>query len=92
MADVNRNGSEQAGVFTTAGLARYLECKPPALVRMRRENRGPRWTRVGRLVRYPISWVKEWIQENEGSTSVPTGAPGCEIAPNAPETGGPDGN
>ena len=66
MADVNRDGSEQAGVFTTAGLARYLECKPPALVRMRRENRGPRWTRVGRLIRYPRSWVQEWLEANEG--------------------------
>lgn len=62
MADVNRDDSEQAGVFTTAGLAKYLECKPPALARMRRENRGPRYTKVGKLIRYPRSWVQEWLE------------------------------
>ena len=47
-------------------LAAMLRCTPAALRRMRREGRGPRWTRVGRLIRYPRSWVQEWLEANEG--------------------------
>ena len=62
MEGIDHSGSEQAGVFTTFGLARYLECKPATLTRMRRENRGPRYTKVGRLVRYPRPWVLDWLE------------------------------
>ena len=57
----------QGGVFTEPELASDLKCKPAALRRMRREGRGPRWIRVGRLIRYPRAWVQEWIEANEGS-------------------------
>ncbi len=82
----------QMPVITERDVAALLCCSPAALRRMRREGRGPRWTRVGRLVRYPLRWVQDWIEANEGNTSVPTGTPGGKIVPNATETGGPDAN
>ncbi len=56
----------QDGVFTEAELAAFLKCTRAALRRMRREHRGPRWTRVGRLVRYPGNWIREGPESNEG--------------------------
>ncbi len=43
-----------------------LEVRPGTMRRMRREGRGPRWVRVGKLIRYPRAWVWEWLQKNEG--------------------------
>jgi len=34
------------------------------LRRMRREGRGPRFTRIGRLVRYPEDWLYKYIEAN----------------------------
>ena len=42
--------------------AEFLGCSRALLRRMRREGRGPRWTRVGRLVRYPSDWLSEYIE------------------------------
>lgn len=42
-------------------LARFLGCTPAALQLWRRENRGPAYVRVGRLVRYTGRDVKAWI-------------------------------
>ena len=47
-------------------LGSMLRCTVAALRRMRREKRGPRWTHVGKLVRYPRKWVENWIAANEG--------------------------
>ncbi len=58
----------QGGVLTETELASYLKCTRAALHRMRRESRGPRWVRVGRLVRYPVAWLSEYINANEGHT------------------------
>ena len=63
---VEGNILNQDKLFTESSLAKYLECTAAALRRMRREKRGPRWVRVGRLVRYPRRWVEEWLQANEG--------------------------
>lgn len=65
MSDI---GLEMLGepVFTESDLAKRLKCTNAALRRMRREKRGPRWMRVGRLVRYPAAWVREWMAANEG--------------------------
>ena len=59
----------QIPAITERDVAALLRCSPAALRRMRREGRGPRWTRVGRLVRYPLRWVQDWIEANEGSRS-----------------------
>lgn len=42
--------------------ADFLGCSPPLMRRMRREGRGPRYTRIGRLVRYPEAWLLEYIE------------------------------
>lgn len=45
--------------------ARYLGCSPALLKKMRAENRGPKYTMVGkRLVRYPLRWLEEYVERN----------------------------
>jgi hypothetical protein len=46
------------------GAAAILNCSPALLKRMRRDRRGPRWTRVGRLVRYPEAWLLDFVEAN----------------------------
>ena len=65
----------ELNILTERDLAAMLRCTPSALRRMRREGRGPRWTRVGRLIRYPRPWVQDWIEGNEGTVQDIT-APG----------------
>lgn len=50
--------------LTEREVAAILRCSVAALRRMRRERRGPKWTRVGRLVRYPEPWLREFIEQN----------------------------
>ena len=71
--------TRRSGVFTEPELASDLKCKPAGLRKMRREGRGPGWTRVGRLVRYPRAWVQEWLEANEGT--VPSATPVTELPP-----------
>ncbi len=44
--------------------AKLLGCSVALLRRMRREGRGPQFTRIGRLVRYPEDWLYQYIEEN----------------------------
>ncbi len=44
--------------------AELLGCSVALLRRMRREGRGPKYTRIGRLVRYPEDWLYQYIEEN----------------------------
>ena len=60
------NAIEQLEVMTEPELQETLKLKPGALRRMRREGRGPRWFRVGRLVRYDRRKGLEWLEANEG--------------------------
>lgn len=53
--------------LTEREVAELLRCSGACLRRMRREGRGPRWTRVGRLVRYPELWLREFIERNANS-------------------------
>jgi len=43
--------------------AEFLDCSVALLRRMRREGRGPRFTRIGRLIRYPESWLVEYVKK-----------------------------
>jgi hypothetical protein len=45
----------------TAGL---LRCTKSALRRWRREARGPKFYRLGRLIRYEASDLAEWLYAN----------------------------
>ena len=49
-------------------VARMLNCSRATLRRMRREHRGPRWTRVGRMIRYPDEWMTEYVERHAGVT------------------------
>ncbi len=50
--------------FTDIEMAKHLKCSTAALRKWRRQGYGTRWTRVGRLVRYPQAWLRDWIEEN----------------------------
>ena len=52
-------------ILTEREVPSLPKCTVPGLKRMRCEKRGPRWCRVGRLVRYSVRWVEEWLAENE---------------------------
>lgn len=57
--------------LTEYELAEAWSMSPAALRRMRREGRGPRWTRIGRLVRYPVEWLHEFLEARAGQESAP---------------------
>jgi hypothetical protein len=44
--------------------ARYLQCSRALLRKMRWRQTGPRWTKVGHLVRYPKLWLLEFLEAN----------------------------
>ncbi len=44
--------------------ADFLDCSAALMRRMRREGRGPKWTRVGRLIRYSDQWLREYVEGN----------------------------
>lgn len=50
--------------LTEKEVAEVLQCSVACLRRMRREGRGPKWTKVGRLVRYSEHWVTEYLEAN----------------------------
>ncbi len=64
--------------------AELLGCSVALLRRMRREGRGPKFTRIGRLVRYPEDWLYQYIEENAVRASGPLAR--CEELPIEDET------
>jgi helix-turn-helix protein len=56
------DAEHQPCALTEQELATLWRISPAALRRMRREGRGPRWTRIGRLIRYPVGWLHEFLQ------------------------------
>jgi hypothetical protein len=50
--------------LTEREAAGALRCSVACLRRMRRESRGPRWTKIGRLVRYSDQWLNEYLEAN----------------------------
>ncbi len=65
--------SQSIETFTEKEVAQLLRCSAAALRRMRKENRWPRWTKVGRLIRYPKSWLADFVQGNAGPPSTTNG-------------------
>jgi hypothetical protein len=49
--------------------AAFFDCSKPLLRKMRREGTGPRWTKIGRLVRYSDEAIADYIQRNIVSIS-----------------------
>ncbi len=54
-------------------LSRRLLTKPATLSRWRYAGKGPRFVKVGRLVRYRLSDVLAWISQQERSSTSDTG-------------------
>lgn len=60
--------SEQERLLTEGELAKLWGVTPSLLQKMRYEGRGPRFVRIGRLVRYRITDVTRYLEENCVST------------------------
>ncbi len=54
---------EAAGLLTTEDVAALLKVAPATLVDWRHEQRGPRYYKMGREVRYKLTDVIEWEQQ-----------------------------
>ena len=52
-------------VFDTLGAAQYLDVSRQLLELLRVAGGGPRYAKVGRLVRYRRAALDEWLIENE---------------------------
>ncbi len=60
----DRNGEQRMQMLSEQDAAKVLKCSVACLRRWRREGRGPRWTKFGRMVRYSDSWLREFIEES----------------------------
>lgn len=47
---------------TPAQLSEFLQVPGETLRDWRKRKRGPRWIKVGQLVRYPWDGVDEWLE------------------------------
>jgi hypothetical protein len=52
-------------------LSEYLGVPPRTLQQWRWRKTGPRWTKVGRRVRYRWDDVDRWLNENAAEAEVP---------------------
>src|SRR5438552_12319196 len=59
-----KGDSSNMQTLTEKDVATLLRCSVACLRRMRREGRGPRWTRIGRLVRYPELWLQDYLNSS----------------------------
>ena len=55
-------------LLDTRQVAKVYNCTAQWLERMRIEGRGPKYVKIGRLVRYRLSAVEAWIAEQESAT------------------------
>jgi predicted DNA-binding transcriptional regulator AlpA len=54
-------------LLTGREVAAILKLKPQTMIEWRRENRGPRWVRLGqKAIRYRRDDLEAWIAEGEG--------------------------
>ena len=57
-------------LLTPRQAAEFLRISPRTMETMRRKGTGPWYTKLGGLVRYPMTELEEWVQMNKrGSTS-----------------------
>lgn len=56
-------------MYVTNELSRILGYHPQSLMNMRSKGKGPKFIKLGKSrtspVRYPRSWVIEWLEEND---------------------------
>jgi len=59
---------EEEKLLTEEELAKLWRVTPSLLQKMRHEGRGPRFVRIGRLVRYRLSDLTRYLEENSVCT------------------------
>lgn len=52
----------------TKEAARYVKLHHDTLRRRRREGTGPRYSRIGRLIRYHIDALNDWLLSHESKS------------------------
>ena len=57
-------------LLETVAAAHLLNCQPQTLHRWRHEGRGPRYIKVGRLVRYSEEQLQEWVKANDHQNTI----------------------
>ena len=62
--------------LTETEVAEMLRCTKAALRKWRREGRGPRFIRVGRLIRYRLADVDQFLESNASSSPAASAAGG----------------
>ena len=62
--------------LTETEVAEMLRCTKAALRKWRRQRRGPRFVRVGRLIRYRLADVEEFLESNASSSRAASNAGG----------------
>ena len=62
--------------LTEREVAELLRCSVAALRRWRREHRGPHFVKLERLIRYPVSDLREFLDQNTIGSTPQTSAPG----------------
>lgn len=64
--------SEPERLLTEGELAELWSVTPECLQKMRHEGRGPRFVRIGRLVRYRMLDVIRYLEENSVDLNSPS--------------------
>jgi excisionase family DNA binding protein len=63
-SDLSQVNSQDAELLTTEDVARLLKIQPATLVDWRHDQRGPRYYRMGRKVRYKLADVRQWQEQS----------------------------
>ena len=57
----NTNDDASALLLTEKEVAATLRLSPEMLQKLRREDRGPAFVRIGSAIRYPAGGVQAWV-------------------------------
>lgn len=71
--------SALAPLLTTDEVATIFGCTPQWLSKLRAERAGPRFVRLGALVRYRVDDVEHWLDQNCVVTAA--GSPAVPVSP-----------
>ncbi len=63
-------GGKMEKLLSTGDAAKVLNCQPQTLNRWRHEGKGPRYFKVGRLVRYSEDELKQWVDNNSHQNTI----------------------
>lgn len=67
--DINAGSGSSTDAMSTRQAANHLGCSEGSLRLWRHQKRGPRYFRVGKLVRYRRADLELWIEANSVSPS-----------------------